>query len=357
MIEYLMEQLGDGPVLLLGGLAVGLLFGAAAQQSRFCLRAATVEFSQAQPGPRISVWLMVFFTALAAVQAASSFGLIAPEETRQIGAAGSMSGALVGGVLFGAGMVLARGCASRLLVLSATGNLRALLTGLVLTVVAQASLRGVLSTPRDFIGGLWVVPAGPSRDLAQAAAISPQQACLLGLCGMLAAAVLLRRNAVAWPALAAALLVGIAVAAGWVFTFAAAQVSFEPMVPGSITFTGPSADTLMALINAPVPPMSFSTGLVPGVFLGSGLSALWRHEFQLQGYSGGTSLLRYLAGALAMGFGAMLAGGCAVGAGVTGGALLATTAWVALASMWLGAVLAIIAERMVANQQNAALAR
>lgn len=53
----------------------------------------------------------------------------------------------------------------------------------------------------------------------------------------------------------------------------------------------------------------------------------------------------------------MLAGGCAVGAGVTGGALLATTAWVALASMWLGAVLAIIAERMVANQQNAALAR
>jgi hypothetical protein len=36
----------------------------------------------------------------------------------------------------------------------------------------------------------------------------------------------------------------------------------------------------------------------------------------------------------------MLAGGCAVGAGITGGAIFALTAWVALASMWLGAGIA-----------------
>jgi uncharacterized membrane protein YedE/YeeE len=38
-----------------------------------------------------------------------------------------------------------------------------------------------------------------------------------------------------------------------------------------------------------------------------------------------------------MGFGGMLAGGCAVGAGVTGGAVMALTAWVALFFMWLSA--------------------
>ncbi len=38
-----------------------------------------------------------------------------------------------------------------------------------------------------------------------------------------------------------------------------------------------------------------------------------------------------------MGFGGMLAGGCAVGAGVTGGVMLAITAWVALFCMWLSA--------------------
>ncbi|MCX8018814.1 MAG: YeeE/YedE family protein, partial [Rhodocyclaceae bacterium] len=46
---------------------------------------------------------------------------------------------------------------------------------------------------------------------------------------------------------------------------------------------------------------------------------------------------RYIAGAMLMGFGAMLAGGCAVGAGVTGGAIFALTAWLSLLAMWLGA--------------------
>ena len=37
-----------------------------------------------------------------------------------------------------------------------------------------------------------------------------------------------------------------------------------------------------------------------------------------------------------MGFGSVLAGGCAVGAGMTGGAIFALTAWLALLGMWLG---------------------
>jgi uncharacterized membrane protein YedE/YeeE len=41
-----------------------------------------------------------------------------------------------------------------------------------------------------------------------------------------------------------------------------------------------------------------------------------------------------------MGFGSMLAGGCAVGAGVTGGAIFALTAWLSLVAMWVGAGLA-----------------
>jgi len=48
-------------------------------------------------------------------------------------------------------------------------------------------------------------------------------------------------------------------------------------------------------------------------------------------------MIRYLIGAPLMGFGGMLAGGCAVGAGVTGGAVLSLTSWTALLFMWLGA--------------------
>ena len=47
---------------------------------------------------------------------------------------------------------------------------------------------------------------------------------------------------------------------------------------------------------------------------------------------------RAFAGAALMGFGGMLAGGCAIGAGVTGGSIFVATAWLALLSMWMGAM-------------------
>ena len=48
---------------------------------------------------------------------------------------------------------------------------------------------------------------------------------------------------------------------------------------------------------------------------------------------------RYIVGALLMGFGGMLAGGCAVGAGVSGAAVFTLTSFVTLATIWAAAVL------------------
>ena len=50
-------------------------------------------------------------------------------------------------------------------------------------------------------------------------------------------------------------------------------------------------------------------------------------------------MIRYILGGCFMGFGAILAGGCAIGAGVTGGSIFVGTAWVALCAMWVGAIL------------------
>ena len=96
-------------MLFAGGLAVGVLFGVAAQHSRFCLRAASVEFSNLTFGPRMVVWLLAFFSALFFVQVAVSIGWIFPGETRQIGSVGSVSGAIIGGLMFGCGDCRERG--------------------------------------------------------------------------------------------------------------------------------------------------------------------------------------------------------------------------------------------------------
>lgn len=54
-----------------------------------------------------------------------------------------------------------------------------------------------------------------------------------------------------------------------------------------------------------------------------------------------------------MGFGSMLAGGCAVGAGLSGGAILALTAWVAVFCMWVGAVATHILLQMRGDRMSA----
>jgi len=42
---------------------------------------------------------------------------------------------------------------------------------------------------------------------------------------------------------------------------------------------------------------------------------------------------------MCMGFGGMLAGGCAVGAGLSGAAIFTATAWVTLCAMWAAAAI------------------
>jgi uncharacterized membrane protein YedE/YeeE len=127
------------------------------------------------------------------------------------------------------------------------------------------------------------------------------------------------------------------IAIAWLLTFQIGSQSFEIIPVQSLSFTGPSADMLMLVLSPPGQPWDFDIGLVPGVVLGSFLAGLWGKELKLEGFKDGHSMRRYIAGALCMGFGGMLAGGCAVGAGVSGAAVFALTAWLALIGMWLGA--------------------
>ena len=336
-LVYFLDRFPEPLILAVGGLMIGMIFGACAQQSRFCLRAAVVEFASLTPGPRLAIWLLAFSAAVLGTQLLVAFGVSDLSEARQIASPQSLSGAALGGLMFGTGMVLARGCASRLLVLSATGNLRALLSGLVFAVVAQASLRGVLQPAREWLaGGVTTNEVGGNDLLAHmgtAETIAIAFACVWLAAGIAAA---VRTRISLWH-FVAALGAGIAIPLAWWFTSAMSALAFDPVQVESVTFTGPSADTLMLVLSPPGAPLDFDVGLVPGVFLGAGLAALLAREWKIEGWHGGKSMRRYLIGAALMGFGGMLAGGCAVGAGVTGASIFALTAWVALSAIWLSA--------------------
>jgi uncharacterized membrane protein YedE/YeeE len=333
-IELLLDEFSGGQIAFAIGLAIGLLYGVFAQQSQFCLRAACVEVWRGQVGVKTVTWLLAFGAAMLLAQSLIEAGMIDTARVRQLNNPGSISGAIVGGLIFGAGMILCRGCASRMLILSATGNVRALVAGLVVTIVAQASYRGGLSPLREHISSWWIVEAhqrGFSHLLPGYGGVMLGVA-VLALALFLGRSLPLRR----WHAIAGAL-AGVTIALAWLINSWHAANSFDIVPVQSVSFTGPSADTLMGLINQPSLPLTFDIGLVPGVFVGAMLAALLSGQFRWQRFTAESGTVRYLAGAALMGFGAMLAGGCGVGAGVSSTVMLVASAWVALLCMILGA--------------------
>ncbi|WP_407492247.1 YeeE/YedE family protein [Pseudooceanicola sp. MF1-13] len=333
----LVDGIGESPTAALFGLITGITFGVAAQRSRFCLRAATVEFARGQMGDKVAVWFLTFSTAVVWVQAAQMLGLMRAEDARMMAVPGSWSGAIIGGLLFGVGMVLARGCSGRLLVLAATGNLRSVVSGLIFAVVAQMSLSGVLSPLRDRIASLWITSGGRNMDLLAALHLPDASGLIIGLAFAALALILARRNRIGARRLVFGAGVGFAVALGWVLTYALSTVAFDPVQIESATFTGPSANTLMFFLDRGSV-LEFDIGLVPGVVLGSFAASVLTREFQFQGFDNAATMRRAMVGAAFMGFGGMLAGGCAIGAGVTGGSIFVGTAWLALFCMWIGAM-------------------
>lgn len=349
-LATIIEDHGEPMVLAIGGAVIGLLFGFFAQRSKFCLRAATIEFWHRKFGEKLSVWLLAFSTAVVVVQGLIVLGALDTSTARQIATRGSLSGALIGGLLFGAGMIMTRGCASRLLVLSANGNLRALLSGLIFAVSAQAALSGSLAPLRYTISGWWTVEGGPTRDLLAITGMGHWGGLTVGLVWFVAALYFSIRSGWGFWKWVGGIGTGLAVAGGWWYTHLISHDSFNVVQVQGLTFSGPSAEWLMRVLAAPAPPIGFDFGLLPGVFAGSFIGALVGKDFRLEGFTDGYSMRRYIAGAILMGFGSMLAGGCAVGAGMTGGAVFALTAWLALIGMWAGAG---ITDRLMDGQTSA----
>jgi uncharacterized membrane protein YedE/YeeE len=350
--EALITQFGEEHLLLLGGLVIGIIFGAAAQQSRFCLRAATMEVAHGKPADRMAIWLVTFAIALIATQLLIISGLFDTNGLRQFSNRGSLSGAIIGGLIFGVGMALSRACSGRMLVLTGGGNLRALLTGLVFAVAAQASLEGILAPLRSAIGSWWTID-GPSRNLIGVTGIGNWGALAFSVTWLLLGAYMVRKHAVSAYTVILGCVVGLMIAAAWWFNFGVSANAFEVVVPvHSLSFASPTSDTLMFFLSPPGGALSFDLGLIPGVLIGSFGAALLSRSFKLEGFHDHHTMIRYMIGGCFMGFGAILAGGCAIGAGVSGASVFAVTAWLTLWSIWLGAVITdIVVDRWLFKKQ------
>lgn len=337
MLEQLAETYGDAAIGAAGGLALGVLFGCLARRSAFCMRSAVVDTVRGAGGSRLPLWLLALGTAIAGVQACLLAGLVQAETIRLINGSGSLSAAAFGGVLFGAGMVLARGCVSRLIVLSSGGNLRAVVTLLLFVGVAYATMKGPLAGARTAIAGLVPLDGALNLNLLAHSGLGNVAGAGFGLLVVAAALLLGIRRGLGAGRTLAGLGIGLAVAAAYAITAFVQSISFDPQPVRGLSFIAPAVNSVAAVLAPATVKPDFELLLVPGVLIGAFVTALLARDLRIEWFHTPLHALRHGAGAALMGFGGVLAGGCSMGNGLTGFAVFSTTAIVALGGMWLGA--------------------
>lgn len=348
-IEILREAYSTNVLVSFGALFVGVLFGAVAEISRFCSRAAVAEWfqtSQHDAKPRTLLLVLVTLMALIATQGLYAAGVIDLSETIYWASSFRPLALIIGGLAFGAGMVLAGGCTSRLLVLGASGNGRSWVTLGVMAVAAYATLRGILSYPRIWFEGLWDLQI-TGAELAETGVIIPIIGFIL-VAVLLVAMVFLARKArirenVRYFLSAFGLVV--ALIGGWLATGVLGADDFDPVPLTSLTFVAPVAESLQYLMIFTGDMIRFSIALVGGVITGALVSAIIGGRFAFVGFTGERDLLRYAAGGLLMGFGGVTALGCTIGQGVTGLSTLAPASLLATAAIFAGAAATMYAQK------------
>ena len=329
-------------IVILSALVIGLIYGAVGLLSGFCMMSGLRGWWAEGDGRLVRTYALAIGVAVAATQLLAARGVVDIGKSIYLQPSFSAPLMFFGGLLFGYGMVLSNGCGSRALVLLGRGNLRSFVVVVVLAIFAQMTLKGLIAPARIAMVGVshTTVKANSVPALLAAAGLSEVTARMLAASVISAALIIF---AFAHPAfrrspgqIAAGLVVGLLVAAGWFATGYLGADDFNPTPVTSLTFIAPIADALQYIMLSTGSTLNFGIVTVFGVFAGSLVTALVTGRFHLEGYQSPRHMLRSAGGAALMGAGGVMAFGCSVGQGLTGVSTLALASFVAVAGIMLG---------------------
>jgi uncharacterized membrane protein YedE/YeeE len=348
--------------VLWAAFALAVVFGAIAQRTHFCTMGAVADIVNMGDWTRMRMWVLAMGVAMIGFNAMVGAGWVQAQHTIYAGPRLLWLSAVVGGLMFGFGMVLASGCGSKTLVRIGGGSLKSLVVFLVLGLAAYATLRGMTAVARVATVDAVALNLSSGQDLpsllARAVGMAPRSLALpvgggLGL--TLAAWALWRPAGRAPEVLLAGLGVGAVIVAVWWVSGRLGHVAEHPVTleevflatnsqrMESLSFVAPVAYTLDWLILFSDKSKLLSIGIVStlGVVLGSAAVALASRSFRWEGFGGTEDLANHLVGATLMGVGGVTALGCTIGQGLSGVSTLALGSFIALAAIITGAVLAL----------------
>ena len=264
--------MNEVPVIVLGaGLLIGIVFGAVGLLSGFCSLSGLRSWWIERDGRMIRTFALAMAVAVIATQSLAALGLVDLGKSLYLQPSFSPALILFGGLLFGYGMVLANGCASRAVVLLGQGNLRSLMVVVIIAVTAQMTLKGLIAPARlAFLN--WSVQTPPAVSLSKLLSDLGlgtgwgQLAAVVAVAGsLLLFALADGRLRGSWRLIAAGVAVGLLVGAGWAVTGYLGDDDFSPVPVASLTFVAPVADTLQYAMLSTGLSLSFGIVLVVGI--------------------------------------------------------------------------------------------
>ncbi|MEM7189024.1 MAG: YeeE/YedE family protein [Pseudomonadota bacterium] len=332
-----------GPPLI--GLAGGVLLGLAARRGRFCTLGAIENALYGGDWRLIRMWALALAVAIAGTFTLETAGLVDLSASLYARNAWNPVSSILGGLVFGYGMAIAGNCGFSALARFGGGDLRSFVIVIVTGVSAYMLIAGPLASVR-----MALFPAelaapettlGYAHLLSNSLGLSPLVPALV-IAGLMAAwavssrAFLTSHTQVFWG-----VIVGLAIASGWVGTTLIADRSFDVVSVESHSFTAPLGESLLFLMTSTGGGLSFAIGSVAGVILGALLGSISKGHFRWEACDDPQELGRQILGGVLMGIGGVLALGCSIGQGMTAFSTLAISAPVVLLAIVAGAALGL----------------
>jgi uncharacterized membrane protein YedE/YeeE len=340
----MLDILPDATLSALLGAIGGLMLGLAARLGRFCTLGAIEDQLYQGSSVRMRMWVLAIATAGVLVFSAAMAGAFDPRMAIYSQVLFSPLAHILGGLMFGYGMALAGNCGFGALARTGGGDLRSFVIVLIMGIAAYAMLSGPFAQLRVSFAnatavGLNVVSYPEILAIPlniPTNAIGLAMAALIAITALANTSFRQRKGAVIW-----AVIVGIAIASGWVGTYYLSHTGFagEPVI--SHTFTAPLGESLLFLMTSSAGGLSFGVGSVAGVLLGAFCGSLIKGHFRWEACEDPRELKRQFLGATLMGFGAVLALGCTVGQGISAFAIFSLGAPLTFGAIYIGAALGL----------------
>lgn len=336
-----------------GGLIIGIIFGFIVYRTNFCTMGSISDILSFGDYKRFRAWLLASATAIIGVALIEGRGIADMNMSMYQTTSLAWGGHVVGGLLFGFGMVFAGGCVSRNLVRAGGGDLRSIIVLLITGIFGYMTIGGLLGPLRvslftpltsdlsgsmddQRIGSLLSNITGMGWETANLVAVVAIAGGILIYCFMD------KDFRSAGNHIIAGVGIGLCVVAGWALTGLTYDEFADNPQLISLSYVRPAGDTLEYLmrytaLGAP----SFGVVTLAGALIGGFFGAMSRGRLHLTTFADQADSIRNMFGAALMGIGGVLALGCTVGQALTGFSTLAIGSLITFTFIVIGGIIGV----------------